>query len=388
MKSRSRLILDSIINASDNLLIVVPPFINSLLTAIALLMERFRRGLLTHITLLTLESLDELGDVISRYNSILLIEPPTVIGINNLVNALNGRRVLIISRENIDWVNADALLEFNDSMPQFIWQLLNDELSQESMRFIEAAVSHEFYSIPDYNVSLFNGWTTTEPINYPALPGILRLPLSESLARSISPVIPGVTGNEAEARSLVKAVSRRVDAMYGDLGEDEVMTLLRYIGDFILRAGFRGDYLDKLVLMNRRWVGTNIDVLESILAIESQLALWEYAGGLVNPIINPQSVKDVDNLITKYVGVISELMGQLDREAITIGQGYQLLTLIDRLCSIMSFKAEGRNRVFSTEDGSAQVMCILSGDVPEADLVFRRNNYLIAVKGLRNDSQG
>ncbi|WP_243676108.1 hypothetical protein [Vulcanisaeta distributa] len=98
---------------------VVPPFINSLFSAIALLMERFRRGgLITHVTLLTLDSLNDLRrDVIGRYNSILLIDPPVVMRLNELANTINGKKTLIIGREGIDWVNTDAYLEFNESMP-------------------------------------------------------------------------------------------------------------------------------------------------------------------------------------------------------------------------------------------------------------------------------
>ncbi len=379
--------MDSIINSSDNLLIVVPPFINSLFSAVALLMERFRRGgLLTHITLLTLESLNDLGrDVIGRYNSILLIDPPTVMSLDELSHSLNGKRVFVISREDIDWVNADVYLESTDSIPQLIWQLLNHELGQDSMRVLESAITYEFSVMPDYNVSLFNGWLTTELINYPALPGVLRLPLSASLSRAFSPVIPNITGNAAEARNLIKTITRRSDALYKDLNEDEVMTLLKYIGDFMLRAGFRGgDYLDKLVLMHRRWVNTDIDVLETILAVESQLVLWEYAGGLLNPpVLNPQSVKDLDNLFDKYIAVISEYMKQLDRDSITVRQGYQPLTLIDRLCSIMNFKIESKNKSFLIENEPLQLICAFNEEVADADLVFKRNNYAIAVKGLR-----
>ena len=384
MKPRGRFILDSIINSSDNLLMVVPPFINSLLSAIALLMERFRRGLLTHITLLTLESINDLSrDVMSRYNSILFIDPPTIMQLNELANSLSGKRVFIIGREGIDWVNADAYLEFTDSMPQLIWQLLSNELSQNSMRFLEAAIMYEFSVMPDYNVSLFNGWLTTELINYPALPGILRLPLSTSLSRAFSPVIPNVTGNEVEARNLVKAITKRVDTSYKDLSEDEVMTLLKYIGDFMLRAGFRGDYLDKLVLMHRRWVNTDVDVLETILAVESQLVLWEYVGGLLNPILNPQGVKEMNDLFTKYLSVINEYMKQLDKDSITVRQGYQPLTLIDRLCSIINFKTENRDKSFLIENETPQLTCAFNEEVTDADLVFKRGNYLIAVKGLR-----
>ncbi len=119
MKSKSKVVLDSIINSSDSLLMVVPPFINSLFSAIALLMERFRRGgLITHVTLLTLDSLNDLRrDVIGRYNSILLIDPPVVMRLNELANTINGKKTLIIGREGIDWVNTDAYLEFNESMP-------------------------------------------------------------------------------------------------------------------------------------------------------------------------------------------------------------------------------------------------------------------------------
>lgn len=385
MKPRGRFILDSIINSSDNLLIVVPPFINSLFSAVALLMERFRRGLLTHITLLTLESLNDLRrDVIGRYSSVLLVDPPTVTRLEELSHSLNGKRVFVIGREDIDWVNTDAYLEYTDSIPQLIWQLLNNELGQDSMRFLESAIAYEFSVMPDYNISLFNGWLTTELINYPALPGILRLPLSASLSRAFSPVIPNITGSETEAKNLVKAITRKGDALYKDLNEDEVMALLKYIGDFMLRAGFRGgDYLDKLVLMHRRWVNTDIDVLETILAVESQLVLWEYAGGLLNPVLNPQSVKDLDNLFVKYIAVISEYMKQLDRDSITVRQGYQPLTLIDRLCSIMNFKIENKNKSFLIENEPLQLICAFNEEVADADLVFKRNNYSIAVKGLR-----
>ncbi|GAB6946614.1 hypothetical protein JCM16161A_07440 [Vulcanisaeta sp. JCM 16161] len=384
MKSRGRLILDSIINSSDNLLIVVPPFINSLFSAMTILMERFNRGLLTHLTLLTLESLNDLRrDVISRYNSVLLIDPPTIMRLDELAHSFNGKRVLVIGREGIDWITADAYLEFMDSMPQLIWQLLNNELSQDSMKFLETAITYEFYVTPDYNTSLFNGWLTTELINYPALPGILRLPLSTSLSRAFSPIIPNITGNEAEARNLIKAIAKRDDASYRDLGEDEVMTLLKYISDFMLRAGFRGDYLDKLVLMHRRWINTDVDVLETILAVESQLVLWEYAGGLLNPVLNPQSVKDMDGTLTKYVAVISEYVKQLDRDSITVKQGYQPLTLIDRLCSIINFKTETGSKPFLIENEPQQLICAFNEDITDADLVFKRGNYSIAVKGLR-----
>ena len=384
MKPRGRFILDSIINSSDNLLMVVPPFINSLLSAIALLMERFRRGLLTHITLLTLESINDLSrDVMSRYNSILFIDPPAIMQLNELVSSLGGKRVFVIGREGVDWVNADAYLEFTDSMPQLIWQLLSNELSQDSMRFLEAAIMYEFSVTPDYNISLFNGWLTTEFINYPALPGILRLPLSTSLSRAFSPVIPNITGNETEAKNLVKAITRRADVSYKDLNEDEVMTLLKYISDFMLRAGFRGDYLDKLVLMHRRWINTDVDVLETILAVESQLVLWEYAGGLLSPITNPQSVKEMSGLFTKYLSVINEYMRQLDKGSITVRQGYQQLTLIDRLCSIINFKAENKNESFLLENEPLQLTCAFNEEVTDADLVFKRGNYSIAIKGLR-----
>ncbi|WP_460173313.1 hypothetical protein [Vulcanisaeta sp. JCM 14467] len=384
MKPRSRFVLDSVINSSDNLLMVVPPFINSLFSAIALLMERFRRGLLTHITLLTLESINDLRrDVISRYNSILFIDPPTIMQFNEFVNSLSGKRVFVIGREGIDWVNADAYLEFTDSIPQLIWQLLNNELSQDSMRFLEAAITYEFSVMPDYNVSLFNGWLTTEFINYPALPGILRLPLSISLTRAFSPVIPNITGNETEAKNLVKTITKKVDASYKDLNEDEVMTLLKHISDFMLGAGFRGDYLDKLVLMHRRWINTDVDVLETILAVESQLVLWEYAGGLLAPILNPQSVKEMNGSITKYLGVISEYVKQLDRDSITVRQGYQPLTLIDRLCSIINFKIDSRSKSFLIENEPLQLICAFNEEVTDADLVFKRGNYSIVVKGLR-----
>ncbi|WP_243666848.1 hypothetical protein [Vulcanisaeta sp. JCM 16159] len=363
---------------------VVPPFINSLFSAIALLMERFRRGLLTHVTLLTLDSLNDLRrDVIGRYNSILLIDPPVVMRLNELANASMEKKTLIIGREGIDWVDTDAYLEFNESMPQLIWQLLNNELSQDSIRFLETAVIHEFSVTPDYNTSLFNGWLTTELINYPALPGILRLSLSISLSRAFSPVIPGITGNEKEAKNLVKAITKRTDATYKELNEGEVMALLKYIGDFMLRTGFRGDYLDKLVLMHRKWVNTDFDVLESILAVESQLVLWEYAGGLLNPVLNPQSIKTMDNLITRYMAIFGELVGQLDKDSIMVRQGYQPLTLIDRLCSIIGFKTESKNKIFLLENEETQLICAFNEDVTDAELVFKRGNYSIAVRGLR-----
>lgn len=385
MKSKSKVVLDSIINSSDSLLMVVPPFINSLFSAIALLMERFRRGgLITHVTLLTLDSLNDLRrDVIGRYNSILLIDPPVVMRLNELANTINGKKTLIIGREGIDWVNTDAYLEFNESMPQLIWQLLNNELSQDSIRFLETAVIHEFSVTPDYNISLFNGWLTTELINYPALPGILRLPLSISLSRAFSPVIPGITGNENEAKNLVKTIAKRTDATYKELNEGEVMALLKYIGDFMLRSGFRGDYLDKLVLMHRKWVNTDFDVLESILAVESQLVLWEYAGGLLNPVLNPQSIKAMDNLITRYMAIFGELVGQLDKDSIMVRQGYQPLTLIDRLCSIIGFKTESKNKIFLLENEETQLICAFNEDVTDAELVFKRGNYSIVVRGLR-----
>ncbi|MGC8606014.1 MAG: hypothetical protein ACP5GZ_01340 [Vulcanisaeta sp.] len=383
MKSRGRFILDSIINSSDNLLIITPPFINSLFSAIVILIERFRRGLLTHITLLTLESLNDLRrDVISRYNSILFVDPPTVVKLNELINSLNGKRVFMIGREGIEWVNTDVYLEFTDSMPQLIWQLLNNELSQDSLRFLETAIIYEFSVIPNYNASSFNGWLTTEPINYPALPGILRLLLSVSLSRAFSPVIPGITGNESEARSLVKAIAKKTDVQYNELNEDEVMTLLKYISDFMLRAGFRGDYLDKLVLMHRKWNNNDIDVLESILAVESQLVLWEYAGGLLNPILNPQSIKEINGIITKYISIINELMNQLNKDNIVIRQGSQPLTLIDRLCSIINFQVENKNHSFSIGNEPIQINCAFNEDVTDADLVFKRSNYSIVIRGL------
>ncbi|BDR91244.1 hypothetical protein [Vulcanisaeta souniana] len=385
MKSKGRLILDSIINSSDNLLIITPPFINSLLASIIILIERFRRNLLTHVTLLTLESLNDLRDVAGRYNSILFVEPPSIMRLSEITNSFNGKRLFIIGKEDAEWVNADTYLEYSVSMPQLIWQLLNNELGQDSLRFLEAAIIYELMIVPNYDISSFNGWSVTEPINFPALPGILRLPLSASLSRALSPIIPGITGNETEARNLVKVITKKANATYRELGEDEVMTLLKYIGDFMLRAGFRGDYLDKLILMQRKWSDTDVDVLESILAIEAQLSLWEYINGIMSPVLNPQSVGDTDNVVAKYVSVIGEYLGQLGKaNDIVLRQGYQSLTLVDRLCSIMNFYTESHNQSFAIEGSPLKIMCIFSNEeVGDAELVFKRTGYSMAVRGLR-----
>lgn len=377
--------MDSIINLSDNLLIITPPFINSLLASIIILLERFRRNLLTHVTPLTLESLSDLRDVVGRYNSILFVEPPSIMKLGEITNSLNGKRLFIIGKEDVEWVNADTYLEYSSSMSQLIWQLLNNELGQDSLRFLEASIIYELMVIPDYDISSFNGWSVTEPINFPALPGILRLPLSTSLSRAFSPIIPGITGNEAEARNLVRIITKKANATYRELGEDEVMTLLKYVGDFMLRAGFRGDYLDKLILTQRKWSNTDVDVLESILAIEAQLSLWEYVNGIMSPVLNPQSVRDTDNVIAKYMSVIGEYLGQLGKaNDIIIRQGYQSLTLVDRLCSTISFHTESHNQAFSIEGSPLKVMCVFNDEeITDTELVLKRAGYSMAVRGLR-----
>ncbi len=381
MRSRDRLALDSIIDLSDNLLIIVPPFINSLLSSIIFLIERFKKNLITHITLLTLDSLDELNEVINRYSSILFVDPPIVIKNNKITNSLNGKRVFAISKDDVEWVNADVSLNYSESLPQLIWQLLDDELSRDSLRFLETAVVYESTITPNYDASSFNGWSTTESINYPSLPGILRLPLAVALSRTFSPIIPGITGNETEARSLVKTISKRTDIMYKDLSENEVMALIKYLSDFVLRAGLRGEYLDKLLSTFRKWSDSTIDVLESILAIESQLALWEYVGGIMSPIINPQSVKDMDNLITKYISILSNYLGQLIKGGEIVVECNQPLTLIDRLCSIINFFTESRNQVFLLQEKNMQINCVFGEETTDTDLLFKRDNYLISIKG-------
>ncbi|MGC8542582.1 MAG: hypothetical protein ACP5NQ_01470 [Vulcanisaeta sp.] len=381
MRSRDRLALDSIIDLSDNLLIIVPPFINSLLSSIIFLIERFKKNLITHITLLTLDSLDELNEVINRYSSILFVDPPIVMKNNKITNSLNGKRIFAISKDDVEWVNADVSLNYSESLPQLIWQLLDDELSRDSLRFLETAVVYESTITPNYDTSSFNGWSTTESLNYPSLPGILRLPLAMALSRTFSPIIPGITGNETEARSLVKTISKRTDIMYRDLSENEVMALIKYLSDFVLRAGLRGEYLDKLLSTFRKWSDSTIDVLESILAMESQLALWEYVGGIMSPVINPQSVKDMDNLITKYISILSNYLGQLIKGSEIIVECNQPLTLIDRLCSIINFFTESRNQVFLLQEKNMQINCVFGEETTDTDLLFKRDNYLISIKG-------
>jgi hypothetical protein len=156
---------------------------------------------------------------------------------------LNNKAVIVVSGHDVDWVNADIFIEYTDSLPQLIWQSLNNELSKDSMRFLEASIIYESTIVPNYDISVFNGWLTTESYNYPALPGILRLPLSVSLSRAFSPIIPGITGNENEAKNLVRAIAKRTDAMYKDLNEEQVLSLFKYLGDFVLKADFRGELL-------------------------------------------------------------------------------------------------------------------------------------------------
>ncbi|WP_243669079.1 hypothetical protein [Vulcanisaeta sp. JCM 16161] len=64
-------------------------------------------------------------------------------------------------------------------------------------------------------------------------------------------------------------------------------------------------------------------------------------------------------------------------------QGYQPLTLIDRLCSIINFKTETGSKPFLIENEPQQLICAFNEDITDADLVFKRGNYSIAVKGLR-----
>ncbi|MFB6470740.1 MAG: hypothetical protein TU36_005865 [Vulcanisaeta sp. AZ3] len=384
MGSRDRFVLDSVMGLSDGLLIIVPPFIDSLLSSMAILHERFRRGLATHLTLLTLAQLEYLNDTISNYNAILLVDPPNVLRLEGIGEIFSSKRIFVISRGNVKWLSADSHLEYDGSLPQLIWQFLGNELDKESMRFLEAAVVYESSS-SNYDASSFSGWLNAEPTSYIALPGILRLPLSAVISRAFSPAIPGLTGNEAEAKDLVKAVGRRLDVTYTDLTEDQVMDLLRYLGDFMLRAGFRGEYLDKLVFTNRKWLGLNVDVLDSLLALEAQLALWEYAGGIVDPILNPQSVEVANNVIIKYISILSNYLNQLSKVGITLNN--QQLTLADRLCSILSFSFEKHDETFSTPDASLQISCVFSGNVKEADIIFNRSDYSITVRGLPNEDQ-
>jgi hypothetical protein len=380
--------LDSIIGSNDNLLIIVPPFINSLLASIVLLNERFKNGLITHLTLLTLNSLNELGDTIEKYNSVLFIDPPTIASMSKIEKHLNNKAVIVVSGHDVDWVNADIFIEYTDSLPQLIWQSLNNELSKDSMRFLEASVIYESTIVPNYDISVFNGWLTTESYNYPALPGILRLPLSVSLSRAFSPIIPGITGNENEAKNLVRAIAKRTDAMYKDLNEEQVFSLFKYLGDFVLKADFRGDYLDKLMFVNRKWGGIDVDVLDSILAIEAQLVLWEYVNGIMSPILNPESVKDTDNLVTKYVLTLGSYINQVLKGGNNVSIDYgQPLSLIDRLCSMMSFHYEKQSKSFLPQGAPYQVLCVFDEDVKDADLLFKRHSYSIAVKGLFNEDQ-
>lgn len=384
MKSRSKLAMDSIVNSRDNLLIIVPPFINSLLPSIVLLNERFKSGLITHLTLLTLESVGELGDVIERYSSVLFIDPPLIMNFRSIEERLHGKSIIVVSNHDVDWVNAEVSIEYTDSLSQTMWQLLGNELGRDSRRFLEASIIYESTIIPNYDLSSFNAWSVTDPINYPALPGILRLPLSTALSRAFSPAIPGITGNESEAKNLVKAVTKKVDATYRDLGEEQVMDLFKYLSDLILRAGLRGDYLDKLMLGNRKWIDSNIDVLDSILAIEAQLVLWEYVNGIMAPILNPEGVKDVDGLATKYVVMLGNYVGKIDKAgSIDIDHGPSL-TLIDRLCSIMNFRSERQGVNFVFRDSPYQVTCIFNEgeEVRDAQLMFKRPGYSIAIRGV------
>ncbi|MFP3216244.1 MAG: hypothetical protein RXP99_02990, partial [Vulcanisaeta sp.] len=168
MKSRSKLAMDSIVNSRDNLLIIVPPFINSLLPSIVLLNERFKSGLITHLTLLTLESVGELGDVIERYSSVLFIDPPLIMNFRSIEERLHGKSIIVMSNHEVDWVNAEVSIEYTDSLSQTMWQLLGNELDRDSRRFLEASIIYESAIIPNYDLSSFNAWSVTDPINYPA----------------------------------------------------------------------------------------------------------------------------------------------------------------------------------------------------------------------------
>jgi hypothetical protein len=245
-----------------------------------------------------------------------------------------------------------------------ILSILNEALSCSSCRELE-----------------FREWVDVEELGYPNLPA-LDGPLWRSLYLSMAPYVPGVTGNEEEARRLVEKIGLKAQDTFNALHTEALVELMRQLGDRLIRGNFRGDYLDKLLIGHRRWINGG-GLLDTLLALESQLGLWEYTVGTVKPLLDPNTaVRLTEGTVNNYAKAIGAATTRLlDHGRLLLDQGSP--TLIDRVCSIASF-SNVKNYVLATAGDEWGILCTrddASGrilEVSERALIYRRRDYTLA----------
>lgn len=387
MRSTVSLSISPILEDKEPLLIIAPPFNDLILTSLYILNERAIRGRITHAKWLTQVLLQDLKDVVERYPSVLFIDPPTKFNMEGLSEVLGNRNVYVMRTSEIDWLRPDVDLEFGDSIPRSIWQLIsNEKLDTKSARFVIAAVVHEM-SVSQYinkidNVSLDD----VETLEYPAIPGLLLMPIHKALAHSISPIIPNITGNEENARKVIRGIVKNEKAMFNELSGNEVLEIIRAIANELLMHGIKGNYLDKLMIGLIKWKNTNVDLLETLLSIESQLSFWHYIVGAVRPITEPDIIvkdnNEILNLINNYLSLLGHTIANLLMEKTSASLNVeQPLPIMDRICSMSAFT----NKQFVLEFPNLHwiVKCPRPGG--DEDIVFNRYGYSIAVKVVSKD---
>ncbi len=369
-------LLYGIINSPESLIIITPPFLDSALTSIALLLERYRRGFITHVTLLTLDAFEYIGDAINRYGKALLLDPPIHIR-EDLVESLRRNDAYILAQEECEWARFGVKAVVDDSIPLVVLETLESELSEKSRAFLEAAIA--FQQLTFKEGPLFDRWALIEETGLPPLPGVHRGDLITSLRRAFSPPLPGVTGEKEVAEEIVTHIAKRRDVKYLELGIDDILEIIKSIGDLTLRHGLTGLLIDKAFLTgHKKWKDLEIDVHESLLAIEAQLALWNYTIGMLRPIIEPTSVETVEGLMDVYASILGKcIINALSGRQISAKA--RTLTMFDKLCSLVQYKSDERLE-FEVE-GGLKVRCMTgSRGEEDADITFKHGGYLMEIR--------
>lgn len=374
--------LNPVLEERDPLLIIAPPFNDLILASLYIVNERARRGRISHAKWLTMTYSQDLKEVVERYPAILFVDPPTKINIEGFSEVLSNKKVYLMRTSEIDWLKADVELEFSNSIPRSIWQSMGDEeVNEQSLKFIITAMAHEA-SVSQYVNKILDKTPMEgiEVLEYPAIPGLLLMPIYKALSHSISPIIPSVTGNEDNAKNIIKGIIKNDTARFGELSSHDMLEIIRAMADSLLEYDIRSAYLDKLMIGFIKWRDTNVDVLEILLSIESQLSFWNHVMGILNPIIDPDMIirnVAMPNLISNYLSilghVITDLLMDKSPKPLNIEQP---LPIMDRVCSITTFTSKR----FTLELQSPHwiIKCPrLDGD---EDAVFNRYGYSIAIK--------
>lgn len=378
LRGRVRLFLDNLVSTEEPLLILAPPFIDSVFSSLALLLARYWGGRITHLTLLSLDNMEHVLDMLSKYKAALVVDPPSLLKWRDLDDALGGGRVSLITR-GFAASFGNRLDSGDSSISYLVLSTMGSNLPRDSVKALELSIMNEALSCVECREAGFKDWVDVENLGYPSLP-LPNEPLWRSLYLSIMPYIPGITGNEVEARRIVERIGARDDSL-STVRPESFMELLRHVSDRLLRHGFRGDYLDKVLVGYMRWIDGG-GLIETLLSVESQLGLWEYSVGLLRPIVEPNySLELTRDLINKYVKALDSTISRVLESGGAVLE-HVGVTLIERVCSILSFSG-GRYSVATVLDdwGFLCVNYDAADKIREASeraLIYRRRGYVLS----------